>query len=284
MKKTRKPVVAGFFYPSNKNRLLELIEWSFKHRYGPGNIPRVSETRNPISIGYVVPHAGYIYSGPVAAYAYYNMASEGVPDTIIILGTNHTGYGQPISVYPGGVWETPLGVLEVDDALGKKIVEHGELVDFDEYAHIEEHSIEVQLPFIQYIYGDRVKIVPIVIGIHVPEAARALAQAVLNAISELKRDTIILASSDLNHYEPHDVTVDKDNEAINKILELDTQGFYETVLRRDISICGVGGIMTLIEIAKYMNYRATLLKHITSGDISGDKSAVVGYATIRFNK
>lgn len=282
MSKVRKPVVAGYFYPSRKSELLDIIEWSFKHNIGPGMLPKLSSERRKGIIGYVVPHAGYIYSGPVAAHAYYDMAQYGVFDTIILLGTNHTGLGKPISVYPEGAWETPLGILHIDGELGKKIVEYSELGDFDIYAHIEEHSIEVQLPFIQYIYRDNVRILPIVVGIHNPDAASDLANAIYNATRDLNRDVITLASSDFNHYEPHNITVEKDNHAISKIIELNTEEFYKVIIQEDISICGPGGIMTLIELTKKMGGHAHLLKHATSGDISGDKRAVVGYASIKF--
>jgi AmmeMemoRadiSam system protein B len=281
-KKLRKPAVAGYFYPKDKERLLELIEWSFKHKLGPGALPVVSSERVRGLIGYVAPHAGYIYSGPIAAHVYYDAASYGKPETVVIIGTNHTGYGPPISVYPEGAWETPLGTLLVDSEFGKAITEYSDLADLDVYAHIEEHSVEVQLPFMQYVFGGDIKIVPIVMGIHTPEAAKDLARAIVKSVERTKRDILILASSDFNHYEPHDVTVRKDMNAISRILELDTEGFYKTMLSDNISICGPGGIMTIIEITKMLSGKATLLKHATSGDISGDKSATVGYASIKF--
>lgn len=283
LKRLRKPVVAGYFYPSSKERLVEVIEWSFKHRLGPGALPILSSTRDRTVVGYVVPHAGYIYSGPIAAHAYYDMAMRGVPETVVIIGTNHTGYGKPVSVYPGGVWQTSLGSIEVDEELGERVIKNSELADLDIYAHIEEHSVEVQLPFLQYIYKNKqFKILPVVMGVHTPEAARDVANALVSAVKELNRDMIVLASSDFNHYEPHDVTVNKDMNAISKILNLSTEEFYSTMLERDISICGPGGIMVLMELAKTVNGRAILLKHATSGDVQGDRSAVVGYASIKF--
>lgn len=282
-KRSRRPVVAGYFYPDKRDKLVETIEWCFKHSLGPGNLPQVSDTRIKNSIGYVVPHAGYIYSGPIAAHAYYDMALEGVPETVVIIGTNHTGYGKPVSIYPEGTWETPLGELHIDSELGKRVVEYSELADFDVEAHLEEHSVEVQLPFIQYVYDGRVRVLPIVMGLHTPEAARDLARALINATRDLGRDVIILSSSDFNHYEPHSTTVEKDMLAIRRILELNSEGFYNVMLEHNISICGPGGIMTLIEVAKSMGARCTLLKHATSGDTWGDKSAVVGYASIKFH-
>lgn len=283
MENIRRPVVAGYFYPARRKDLVDMIEWSFKHRHGPGELPSPIAEKKRGVIGYVVPHAGYMYSGPVAAHSYLDMSRHGLFETIVILGTNHTGLGKPVSVYPSGVWETPLGSLRVDGELGKAIVENSEIADFDIYAHIEEHSIEVQLPFIQYIYNGNVKILPIVIGIHTPEAAEDLSNAILKAVKETGREIVVLASSDFNHYEPHDVTLDKDIRAIEKITALDTRGFYDVMIENDISICGPGGIMTLIEITRKQQGKVSLLKHATSGDISGDKRSVVGYASIKFH-
>ncbi|MEM2025111.1 MAG: AmmeMemoRadiSam system protein B [Desulfurococcaceae archaeon] len=284
MKRLRRPVVAGYFYPRDKEDLVEMIEWSFKHRLGPGKTPSLNKTRKHNILGFIVPHAGYTYSGPIAAHSYYEAASEGVPETVVILGTNHTGYGKPVSIYPEGVWETPLGLLEVDSELGEKIAELSEIADIDEYAHLEEHSVEVQLPFIQYIYGDKVKILPIVIGVHTPELASDVSAAIANAVRSLNRDVIIISSSDFTHYEPYETALEKDSAAINRILELDTNGFYRVVIDENVTICGPGGIMTIMEIAKSAGAKAALLKHATSGDIGGDKSSVVGYATIKYYK
>jgi AmmeMemoRadiSam system protein B len=280
----RRPVVAGYFYPSRREDLIKLIEWSFRHKLGPGEPPSPVNRGEHLSLGYVVPHAGYMYSGPVAAHAYYDLARDGVPQTVIILGTNHTGLGEPVSVYPEGRWETPLGYLEVDSELGKSVTKYSEIASLDRDAHLEEHSIEVQLPFLQYIFADKVRILPIVVGIHTPDVAGDLADSILKASSELGRDVVVLASSDFNHYEPHEVTVKKDEAAISKILELDTQGFYRAIIERNISICGPGGIMTLIEVAKRLQGKPALLKYATSGDVSGNKAAVVGYASIKFTR
>lgn len=284
--KKRLPVVSGYFYPDNKKELESLIKWSFTHKIGPGALPATSTTRRKETIGYVAPHAGYVYSGPVAAHTYFQMAMDGAPETVVIIGTNHTGYGALVSIYPGGIWETPLGSLEVDSELGKAIADASNIAELDEYAHLEEHSIEVQLPFIQYIYGDKVRILPIVMGLHTPDTARDLAKSILDAVSSLKRDVIIVASSDFNHYDPHEVTVKKDSNAISMILRLDSHGFYNVLLRDDVSVCGPGGIMVLIEYSKLAHQeraKAELLKYATSGDVSGDKSHVVGYASIRFS-
>ena len=280
----RKPVVSGLFYSDNPLSLIKEIEWSFSHHVGPGALPSSSEGQERLSIGYVSPHAGYVYSGPVAAHAYYHLSLEKTPDTIVIIGTNHSGLGENVSLAPWKEWETPLGKVMVDVEARDYLIKNASIIKPDYLAHIEEHSVEVQLPFIQYIYSDKVKIVPIVIGIHTPEAAIDIAESIVRATNELSRDVVVLASSDFNHYESHDITVKKDEAAISKILELNTHGFYKTLVDMDISICGPGGIMSLIEIAKRLKARAMLLKHATSGDISGNKTAVVGYAAIKFSR
>ncbi len=281
----RHPVVAGYFYPGDPEELRGIIEQSFKHPVGPGKLPTVSNTRDRNVYGYVSPHAGYIYSGPVAAHVYYDLAMRGKPETIVILGTNHTGIGALVSVYPAGRWITPLGELEVDSSLSRAIVSNSRFAELDTMAHVEEHSIEVQLPFIQYLYGDRVKIVPIVIGLHTPEVARDLSQSIYNAVISSSRDIVLIASSDFNHYDPYEVTIRKDELAIQRILELDTEGFYKAIVDENITVCGPGAIMTVMEYTKLQageKAGVELMKHATSGDTSGPKDSVVGYAAIKF--
>ena len=279
----RAPAVAGTFYPSDADELVKLIEWSFTHPLGPGEVPEVSEVRRRESVGFMVPHAGYVYSGPVAAWAYCYLAKEGPPETVIIVGPNHTGLGSPISVMPPSIWETPLGHVHVDAEAVEEIVRESGVVDVDHAAHLYEHSLEVQLPFLQYLFGNKFKIVPIVMGLQTPEAAKALAKGIYRAMEKLGKDFTFLASSDLNHYEPHEITVKKDMMAIEKILKLDTEGLYRTLIENDISMCGPGPVMTLMELSKLYGVReGVLLKHATSGDTSGDYSQVVGYASVRF--
>ncbi len=281
----RSPVVAGTFYPEDPDTLKKAIEESFLHTIGPGKLPEVSTTRKRESSGYVVPHAGYIYSGPVAAHSYYRIASEGCPDTFIIIGPNHTGYGALVSVYPGGKWSTPLGLVSVDEELARNIISNSSYAELDVGAHVDEHSIEVQLPFLQYLFGERFMIVPIVLALQTPDVARDLAKAIHDAATHLGRDVVVLASSDFTHYEPHDIAMEKDLKAIGMIEKLDTNGFYNVLRELNVSACGPGGIMVAIEYTKLLygeKARAKLLKYATSGDTSGYKDAVVGYASIRF--
>lgn len=277
----RKPVVAGYFYEGRKESLIKQIEWAFTHEHGPGFIPRVSEVRSIESIGFVVPHAGYIYSGPVAAHSYAKLASEGKPDVFVLLGPNHTGVGEIVSVWDEGAWETPLGRAAIDTDLAREIISNSQYAKPDKLAHYEEHSIEVQIPFLQYLFKD-VTIVPIAIMYQVPEISEDLATSIFKASSKLRRDLVVIASTDLTHYEPHSRAAEKDRAVIDRIKSLDPRGLFEVVLRKNISMCGVAPVMTLLYYAKLRGSSGVeVLKYATSGDISGDKSSVVGYSAIR---
>ncbi len=277
----RYPVVAGYFYERDPESLRKQIEKSFLHFLGPGSLPRVSKIRNRLSIGFVSPHAGYMYSGPIAAHTYYALAGEGKPDTVIIAGPNHTGLGVGVSVMVEGVWKTPLGDAPIDSELAKAIVKISGYAAPDELAHLEEHSVEVQIPFLQYIFGD-VRIVPIVLMLQTPNIAKDLAEAIYKASEKLGRDIVFIASTDFSHYVPHETAYKKDHMAIEKILNIDPEGLYNTIEKYDISMCGPGPVMTLLYLAKKCGItRAELLKYATSGDVTGDKGLVVGYASIR---
>jgi AmmeMemoRadiSam system protein B len=280
----RRPAVAGYFYEGRRESLIKQIEWAFTHKLGPGHIPRVSEVRNKESIGFVVPHAGYIYSGPIAAHSYARLASEGKPEVFVLLGPNHTGAGEAVSVWSEGAWETPLGRANVDVDLAKEIISNSRYARPDKLAHYEEHSIEVQIPFLQYLFKD-VSIVPIAIMYQVPEISEDLAASIFKASSKLGRDVVVIASTDLTHYEPHERAVEKDKMVLDKIKSLDPVGLFDVVLRKNISMCGVAPVMTLLYYAKLSGSSgAEVLKYGTSGDVSGDKSLVVGYSAVRILK
>jgi len=280
--RVREPVFAGQFYDSDPQELKERIEWCFRHPFGPGGMPEPSKERRPESLGFMVPHAGYVYSGPVAAHSYYIIAKEGMPETFILIGPNHTGLGASVAVWPDGQWRTPLGSVRVDEELAEGILKASRFAKADTAAHEQEHSLEVQLPFLQYMFGEDFRIVPIAMLYQTPETAKDLGNAIVKAIRELGRDTVIIASSDMTHYEPHELAVKKDELALEKITSLDPEGLYSTVIDKDISMCGVGPVMTLIYVAKELGYgKAEVLKHATSGDITGEKAWVVGYAAVR---
>jgi len=281
----RKPLVSGQFYEGSPTGLVRQIEWCFLHNLGPQVIPKGEGSQERVSLGFVVPHAGYMYSGPAAAHAYYALSMEKKPRTIVLIGPNHTGVGPSVSVYPEGFWETPLGRVPVDSELAKLIAGSSRFARLDTTAHEYEHSIEVQLPFLQYVLKEDFTIVPITILNQTPKVAEDLAKSVLSAVQLSKRDPndiLIIASTDLTHYEPHDIAHRKDQLVIERIVQLDPDGLFRVVVEKDISMCGPGSTMALIYFAKALNAGgARLLKYFTSGDITGEKSWVVGYAAVQ---
>jgi AmmeMemoRadiSam system protein B len=272
--KIRKPAVSGMFYAGTARELEEQIEWCYKHELGPGAIPRVNSRGPREIVAIVVPHAGYYYSGPVAAHAYRELADDGIFDTAVIIGPNHTGYGYPVSLWAGDGWNTPLGEVGINKELVRKLL--GKVIKADETAHIQEHSIEVQLPWLQYLYK-KVKIVPITMMAQDIETARIVGKAIAQADDNL----IIIASTDFTHYEPHSVAMEKDSSVIEAIVALEEEELYKRCESLDCTMCGYGPVASAIVAAKEMKAkRASLLKYATSGDTSGDFSRVVGYGSI----
>ena len=272
--KIRKPVVSGMFYAGTAGELEEQIEWCYKHELGPGATPRVNSKGPREIVAIVAPHAGYYYSGPVAAHAYKELADDGIFDTAVILGPNHTGYGYPVSLWAGAGWNTPLGEVEINEELAQMLL--GEVIKADETAHIYEHSIEVQLPWLQHLYK-KVKMVPITMLAQDIETALTVGKA----ISQASNNLIIIASSDFTHYEPHSVAMEKDESIIEAIVALDEEELYKRCESLNCTMCGYGPVASVIVAAKEMKaQRASLLKYATSGDTSGDLSRVVGYASI----
>jgi AmmeMemoRadiSam system protein B len=281
--KVRRPSQAGTFYAGTVGSLKAQIEQCFTHKLGPGKIPKTAENGPHSLVGFVSPHAGYMYSGPVAAHGYYNLALDGKPEIIIILGPNHTGQGSAIAVMNEGVWRTPLGDVQIDTSTANFIVKESKIVDLDETAHMFEHSIEVQLPFLQYLYGSDFRFVPIAFLMQDLESSREVGKATAKAIAN--KNAIIIASSDMTHYEPQKSVEKKDNMVIEAVEKMDESRLYAVIEDYGISACGYGPIIALITAAKALGVRnAKLLRHATSGDVTGDFSAVVGYASIAFSK
>ncbi|MEM2946623.1 MAG: AmmeMemoRadiSam system protein B [Candidatus Bathyarchaeia archaeon] len=282
MVKIRPPSQAGAFYAGKAESLKRQIEECFLHELGPGKIPTVMEGPRRI-VGLVCPHAGYMYSGPVAAHAYYNLASDGKPDTIVLFGPNHTGYGSALAVMNEGYWRTPLGDVEVDGETANKIVREARIVDVDDSAHRYEHSIEVQLPFLQYLYGSAFKIVPICFLMQDLRSSKEIGQAVASVLAG--KNALIIASSDMTHYEPQKAAEKKDMEALKAVKAMEEERFHSIIEEYRITACGYGPIIALITAAKALGAReAKLLCYKTSGDVTGDYSAVVGYAAVQFTK
>jgi len=271
--KVRHPAVAGSWYADTPKALRAQLEDCFTHRLGPGKIPRVADKEFRNIVGLVCPHAGYMYSGPVAAHAYYQLAMDGKPDVIVIFSPNHTGRGSALALMNEGVWRTPMGDVEVDAETANQILLESRIVDVDEAAHAFEHSIELQLPFLQYLYGSAFRFVPICFLMQDLESSKEVGQATAKA------------STDMTHYEPQEQAERKDKAAISAALKLDAEQYYSAVQSHGISTCGYGPAIAAITAAKLLDAeKAQLLCYKTSGDVTGDLSAVVGYASISFMK
>ena len=283
MVKVRLPCQAGAFYEGTKESLKRQIEECFLHELGPGKLPEVNENGPRQVIGLVCPHAGYMFSGPVAAHAYSKLASDGRPDIVVLLGPNHTGYGSALAVMNEGFWRTPLGDVEIDGETADKIVRESCIVDIDESAHSHEHSIEVQLPFLQYLYGSHFRFVPICFLMQDLASAREVGQAVAKVL--VGKNAVVIASSDMTHYERQEKASKNDRMALEAVEAMDETRFYSNIEKHNISACGYGPIVALITAAKVMGAKeAKLLCYKTSGDVVGDYSSVVGYAAVCFTK
>lgn len=265
----RPPVVAGTFYPLEKERLNKLLEKCFE------GIKQ--EQKNIISA--IVPHAGYIYSGRTAAYAYSQMKKS----NFIILGPNHNVFGPNFGIMKQGLWATPFGRVEIDQKMSEKLLKNCNLLEYDILSHEQEHSIEVQLPFLQYKFGNDFKFIPIsVMNEHPNQDFLEKCEIIGNAIAKsMNKNWIVIASSDFSHYVSKKYAEMVDKDAIDSILKLDEKEFFEKVRKNNISICGFGPIVIAIIIAKKLGAKkAELLKYSTSGDITRDEKSVVGYGSI----
>lgn len=262
----REPVVAGQFYPGSPSSLEAQLNKLIDKKAQKEDV-----------IGAVSPHAGYMYSGAVAGATLSRIQFK---DTFIVMGPNHTGYGKLFSIMTEGTWRTPLGEVKIDSKLGKQMLAGSQNLEEDQVAHLYEHSVEVQVPFLQYFKKD-FKIVPIVLS-HAPRAVyKEIGKAIAKAIKELQSQAVIIASSDMTHYEPQETATKKDNQAINAILELNEDELLNRVEKLNITMCGYAPTAILIAAAKELGAKhAELVKYQTSGDVTGDYSGVVGYAGI----
>jgi AmmeMemoRadiSam system protein B len=281
--KIRRPTQAGAFYEGDAEALKIQIENCFLQEFGPKKPPKVNKNGPRKIVGLVCPHAGYMFSGSVAANAYFELATDGKPDTVVILGPNHTGYGSGLAVADEGFWRTPLGDVEVDGETASQIVQKVRIVDVDELAHRFEHSVEVQLPFLQYLYGSEFKFVPMCFQMQDLASAVEVGKALAEVLAG--KNAVIIASSDMTHYEPQRNAVAKDMMALKAVEAMDEKRFYSIIEKQNVTACGYGPIAALIVAAKGLGVKeANLLCYKTSGDVTGDYSSVVGYASVCFKK
>ncbi|OGS41482.1 MAG: AmmeMemoRadiSam system protein B [Euryarchaeota archaeon RBG_16_62_10] len=270
----RHPAVAGQFYAGDDKSLRSQIEQCYLGPLGPGRLPKLSEGKRKV-LGGVSPHAGYIYSGMVAAHLYARIAEDGFAKTFVVLGPNHTGAGSGLAVTVED-FETPLGTVKVDKELAKAI--RKDLVDEDPEAHRHEHSIEVQLPFLQHISPD-FRFVPLCMGFQDYEAATSVGRTIAGAIKG--KDVVVIASTDMSHYVTKETAKRKDGLALDAIRAMDPRRLYEVVRDNDISMCGYGPVMATLTACA--GGRATVLKYATSGDVYPMRD-VVGYASVVIEK
>ena len=282
----RYPAVAGAFYEGTKASLLRQIERCYTSPLGPGHLPEPRAGERKL-LGLVCPHAGYQYSGPVAAHSYAALARDGLRASYVVLGPNHYGTGAPVATTHHD-WETPLGPVPVDPALLKAVAKPP--VEDDATAHRHEHSIEVQLPFLQHLSAD-VRFVPLCMAFQEYEIAAEVGELVAAAVKD--RDVLVVASSALSHVgmgynqiPPRGQTApewakEQDAKALDRILALDPKGLQDRVARDDISMCGYGPVTAMLVAAKKLGAReAKLLKYGSSSDVSGDTDMAVGYGAV----
>jgi AmmeMemoRadiSam system protein B len=269
----RTPAVAGRFYPGRAEELLREVR-----KYAS---PVETSSGRITALGCVAPHAGYIYSGGVAGAVYARLE---IPQHLVILCPNHTGKGRPLAVMANTTWQTPLGEVAADAGLGAQLQHRFPALMEDSAAHRSEHAIEVQLPFLQARQRE-LNIVPIAIGTSNFDVLRGLGEALAEVIAEREKaddgKVLIVASSDMNHYESDAITRVKDRKAIERVLALDARGLWQVVMNEDISMCGFGPTIVMLTAAKLLGATsAMLVKYATSGEVSGDYESVVGYAGI----
>jgi AmmeMemoRadiSam system protein B len=262
----RPPAVAGQFYSSNPNELAQAVDAFLS--------PKVEKKR---ALGCVVPHAGYIYSGHVAGALY---SALEIPARLILIGPRHFPRGESLAILSEGSWTTPLGEAKIDSALAAELKHEVPRVREDMVAHEKEHSLEVQIPFLQRIRGD-FQFVPIVLGTDRYGVLEELGHAVGKVAAAQREPVLVVASSDMNHYESDAITRVKDERAIARVLALDPRGLYDTVRAEEITMCGIAAAVVMLVAVRDMGAtNAELVRYATSGDINGDRDRVVGYAGI----
>jgi MEMO1 family protein len=264
----RHAAVAGRFY----SRDPEVLREEVRSYLSPAPQPQ------PVrAVGCIVPHAGYIYSGQVAGAVFARLE---IPQLCLLLCPNHTGVGRALAIMSEGSWETPLGTVTIDNSFAEALKRRCPLLQEDASAHRNEHAAEVELPFLQ-VRQPQLKFVPIALGTHQFEGLEQLGEAVADVTAAQNNPVLIVASSDMNHYESDVITRAKDQSAIEPILSLNAHALYDVVTQRNISMCGLGPAVVMLTAAKKLGATsAELVKYATSGDVSGDRDLVVGYAGV----
>lgn len=262
----REAVAAGRYYPADRYELKKQIESMVDKKAHPKK-----------ALGVVSPHAGYPFSGEIACKVF---SKVNITDTVIILGPNHTGLGKPFALYAQGYWQTPLGNVPIDKEFSSALLKASGLIEKDAAAHLAEHSIEVQLPIIQYFKPD-IKIVPITVGTEDIKRSLDVARDISDTIKKSGKEVLIVASSDMTHYEPQQDAEKKDKAALEAILNLDEKLLFERVREYGITMCGYIPAVIMLSAVKALGARTgELLKYQTSGDVTGGYEQVVGYAGV----
>ncbi len=271
--------MAGLFYPAGERELRKLVRDCFVGPLGPGKLPPQSRAAERRVAGLISPHAGLVYSGPVAAHGFLVLSSEAMPRRVVILGPNHRGMGAPLALSGAVEWSTPMGNVKVDREGADRLLARDKTLQIDESAHAPEHSLEVQLPFLQFIYSNGFAILPIVMEWAELEACQSLGRSIAATFSPA--DTVIIASSDLTHYESEQRARAKDEVALQAIEALDAPGLLAAAEQYGITACGIGPIITMMAAClEWGRPQCRVLRHATSGDVSGDHDRVVGYASV----
>jgi MEMO1 family protein len=266
----RQAAVAGRFYPRDPEDLRAQAGEYLSPPEGPSASARAA-------IGCVAPHAGYMYSGHVAGAVFRRIE---IPRHCIVIGPNHTGQGKPLAIMSAGRWETPLGSIAIDSLLAEGLKRAFPLLEEDSAAHRAEHAIEVELPFLQ-LRQPHLELVPIAVGTGRFEALDQLGRVLGEVISACPEPVLVVASSDMNHYESDAITRIKDAQAIERICTLDPRGLFDVVEQQAISMCGYGPTVVMLTAARALGAKsAELVKYATSSDVSGDRNLAVGYAGI----
>ena len=274
----RTPAVSGTFYPDDEKELKSIIHECFTHPIGPGKIPPTDSDQK--IYGVICPHAGFVYSGPIACHSFYSISSS-TSKLAIITGPNHYGIGQSITSMVDASWKTPLGLMEVDSESALELRDILNILELDSFSHSKEHSIEVQVPMLQETFSHEMKILPVSLINQEQETATKVGSAIAKIAK--KKDALLIGSSDFTHYEENEFAHRQDLALIDPILKLDVDEFYKILYERKVTACGFGAIASTMTACKELGAtEGILLKYATSGDVSGVKSSVVGYASIIF--